>query len=196
MLNALFTSKTKRKILSLLFMNPKKSFYLREICRKVGEPTNAVSAELSKLEKANILTSRRAGNMLYCQTNAHCPIYSELKAIIAKTSGLGDAIRGALGKSHNLKFAFIYGSFAKGDERPSSDIDVMLIGKISPESILKEFKKLEKTCGREINYAIYPEVEFLKSLKKGFIQDVLKSKKIMLIGEENELKRFAKRWAD
>jgi len=192
MLKALITSKTRRKALSLLFMNPKKSFYLREICRKIGEPTNAVSAELANLEKHGLLSNSRKGNMLFFQANENCPIFNEIKSIIAKTEGLGSAIKSALISDKNIDFAFIYGSFAKGGERQGSDLDIMLIGSTSMQSMAKKIKRLENLYGREINLSIYPKKEFLKGIKKGFIQDVLKGKKIMLIGDENELERLAK----
>jgi predicted nucleotidyltransferase/predicted transcriptional regulator with HTH domain len=189
MLEALITSKTKRKVLELLFMNSKKRFYLREICRKTDENTNAVSLELKKLQKAKITTSHKEANMIYYSANEECSIFSELKNIIAKTSGISDSLKDALGKYSNIKYAFIYGSFAKGDDRPISDIDLMIIGKIDKlDKFSKSIRRLEQRYSRDINYSIYPESEFRKKSKEGYILDVLRGKKIMLIGDESELK--------
>ncbi|MFH0927539.1 MAG: nucleotidyltransferase domain-containing protein [Candidatus Micrarchaeota archaeon] len=193
MLKALITSKTKRKILELLFMNSKKRFYLREICRKTNAQTNAVWAELSKLERAGILTSQREANMVYYQVNALCPIFGELRGIIAKTCAISEALKGALGGKKEIRLAFIYGSFAKGNETPSSDIDLMVIGNPNPEKFSKSIAKLENSYGREINYSIYPAPEFEKKAGSGFMAEVLRGRKIMLIGDENELERFAKK---
>jgi len=189
MLESIITSKAKRHLLALFFTNPKNSFYLREICRKIGGQTNEVSAELRKMEKAGILNSVRRANSLFYSANQSCPIYSELKSIIIKTEGLGTLLKDALGKKFAVKFAFIYGSYAKGEEREGSDIDIMVIGKINLEAVAPVIRDLEKQIGRDINCSIYPEEEFLESRGKGFIIDVLKGKKIMLIGGEDELER-------
>ena len=190
MLESLITSETRRQILSLFFTNPKDRFYLREVGRKINQPTNAVSAELAKLEKAGILTSERQANLLYYTTNSSCPIYSELKSIILKTDGLGGQLRAALVKSNGIHFAFIFGSYAKGLERPGSDIDIMLIGSIKPAAIAPVIKRLEARIGREVNYSIYPEEEFLRTKSKGFLSDVIHGQKIMLVGDLDEFERF------
>jgi predicted nucleotidyltransferase/predicted transcriptional regulator with HTH domain len=190
MLESLITSKAKRKVLALFFTNPKSSFYVREVCRKTGEQPNAVRAELGKLEAAGILLCEQRGNSLFYRVNPICPIYQELKGIILKTEGIGSALRGAVGKL-NARFAFIYGSYAKGEERSGSDIDVMIIGKVLPEEVASTLRACEKQIGREINYSIYPEGEFLKGRENGFIAGILKGKKIMLLGAEDELERFA-----
>jgi len=189
MLQSLITSKARRKALSLFMANPQSQFYLREAARRTGEPTNAISFELARLESAGILVSERKGNLLFYKANQNCPIYAELKAIVLKTEGIGDALREALKSEPGLKFAFIYGSYAKGTERQGSDIDVMLVGDAKPEKISMLFRSLEKSLGREINCTIYPEAEFAKG--KGFIKSVLKDRKVMLVGDKDELERFA-----
>ena len=190
MLESLITSRAKRNILALFFTNPKSAFYMREICRRINGQPNEVSAELRKMENAGILKSERRANSLFYRANESCPIYSELKSIIIKTDGIGTALKAAL-KNMPAKFAFVYGSYASGDEREGSDIDIMIIGRIKPEIVAPAIRNLEKQVGRDINYSIYPEKEFLESRRKGFIVNVLKGKKTMLIGEENELERFA-----
>ncbi len=190
MLKSLITSKTRRKILALFFTNPQGRFYLREVCRRIHKPTNSVSAELSRLAQAGLLTSERQANLLYYAVNTKCPIYSEGKSIVLKTEGLGDLLRAALSKQSGIRFAFIYGSYAKGLERPGSDIDLMLIGEVKPASIAPAIKKLEARIGREVNYSIYPPDEFLRTKNKGFISDVRHGQKIMLVGVADEFERF------
>ena len=190
MLKSLITSKTRRKILALFFTNPQGRFYLREVCRRIHKPTNSVSAELSRLAQAGLLTSERQANLLYYAVNTKCPIYSEVKSIVLKTEGLGNLLRAALSRQSGLRFAFIFGSYAKGLERPGSDIDLMLIGNVKPDAIASAIKKLETRIGREVNYSIYPADEFLRTKNKGFISDVRHGQKIMLVGVADEFERF------
>ena len=192
MLKSLITSKVKRKILSLLFINPENEFYLREISKKLDEETNAVSRELKILEDGGIVLSHRKGNMKYFAVNRKCPIFNELKNIILKTDGLGSIIKNKL-KDSNILFAFIYGSYAEGREGRKSDIDLMVIGEIRMNRFNRMISNLERNIGRDINYIIYPKREFLEKSPSGFIQKVIKDKKIMIIGEEDEFKRFVKK---
>lgn len=190
MLESLVTSKAKRRILGLLFTNPKSKFYLREVCRKAKVRPNEASIALESLSNAGILTNERRGNMVFYAANPASPIYHELKSIVLKTEGLGDIIRNAIEKASGVKFAFIYGSYARGEEREGSDIDLMVIGNPKPEGIASAIRECQKTIGRDINYSIYPENELLQKKRRGYIEEVLKGKKVMLVGAEDELERF------
>lgn len=199
MLEMLIPSTTRRKLLAIFFLNPKNRFYVRELERKCAENISAVRRELSILEKAGLLVSTREGNLAYYRANSASPIFSEVRGIMLKTEGLGDAVRAALAGQAgarngegSVRFAFIYGSYAKGEERAGSDIDLMIIGKISPQQIVGRIREVEKKIGREINYSIYPEKEFGKEVSKGFIREVMKGKKVMLIGDDDGLGRLAK----
>ncbi len=193
MLESLITSRSRRKILALLFMHPASEHYVREITRKTGEQINAVRRELEILEKGGIVISERKGNLKYYLLNKRCPIYGELKSIIVKTEGMGDALREHLGKIKGTKFAFIYGSTALGEERQKSDIDLMVIGEVPIEKLNKAVREAQGKLLREVNYVVYPPKEFLEKRSKGFIQEVIRNKKIMVVGEEDEFKRFAER---
>jgi len=94
-----------------------------------------------------------------------------------------------LEKFKDIDRAFIYGSFAKGEEREDSDIDLLIIGEVNEDKLIEEIGKLERKLQREINYAIYEKEDFKKKKEEGnpFILDILKEKKIFLIGDENGL---------
>lgn len=178
-----------------MFTNPDKEFYLRELSRLTGGRVNAVRGELIRLESAGILKRRELGVHAYYSANDKCPIYPELKSIIEKTEGIPEVFRSRLSRVGGITFAFIYGSFAAGAAKAGSDIDLMIVGSASPQDINPVVRSLESLAGREVNYGIYPEREFLSKISTGFIRNVLSSKKIMLVGGEDELKRFAKGWA-
>jgi uncharacterized protein len=191
MLEGIIPSATRRKLLALFFLNSKNRYYVRELERRTGENISAVRRELGILGKAGLLLEERQGNMAYYRANAASPIFSEIRGIMLKTEGFADAIRGALA-GKGARFAFIYGSYATGGERAGSDVDVMIIGDVAPKEIIGKIREAERGIGREINYSIYPEKEFGKELSKGFIRDVMKGRKVMLIGDEDGLERFAK----
>ena len=65
MIDALFGSKTRVKLLHLFLNNPGKSFYVREITRLIGEQINSVRRELSNMLDAGVLLSNTNDNKLY-----------------------------------------------------------------------------------------------------------------------------------
>lgn len=194
MLEALITSKTKRDILALVFLNPDKGYYLREIVRLISQQPNLVRSELKKLENAGIITSKRVGATICYFANKKIAIYDELREIIKKEYAFGAIIKNSLEPWHDsIMFAFIYGSYARKEERQTSDIDLMVIGNLPLEKFNVGITAAEKTLGKEVNYTVFTAKEFVGKSKTGFIAHVMKEKKIMLIGEENELKRLVER---
>jgi predicted nucleotidyltransferase len=98
------------------------------------------------------------------------------------------------GRDHVERVATFTGmlsSFAMGTERAESDIDVMVIGGISLEEVLAILRGPEETLSREINVSLYDLQEIQRRVKDSdpFIMEVLGGSKIMLIGNEDELRR-------
>jgi DNA-binding transcriptional ArsR family regulator len=84
MLEHLFSSRTRVRLLGLFLLHPEKEVHVREICRITGLNINAVRRELANLEELGILRSRRAGNARFYTANIACPIYQELTGILLK----------------------------------------------------------------------------------------------------------------
>lgn len=192
MLEELFSSKARIEILRLFLLNPGNRFYQRQISAQSKQPIRAVQREVEKLEKIGLLKKITMGNRVYYSVDKSCSIYGELKGIIFKTSGIAETLKSELAKSKNIAFAFIYGSYAEGKEKVSSDIDLMVIGDISSKDLSKTLSRPKTELSREINYAVFKPEEFRDKVKNKdhFLNTVLKQKKIFIIGSENEFKRI------
>jgi predicted nucleotidyltransferase len=187
----IFGSRIRAKILGWFFTHTDESFFVRQIASILKEDPTNVSREMANLEKLGILRSGRNGNLKLFQASADCPFFKELKWLVLKTTGVAGQIRAAIEKFPGIDYAFIYGSYAKGDERHNSDVDILIIGDVNLDRLDSHLGKLEKTLGREISYVLYSMEEF-KSKKKAkdrFLMGVLSGKKIMVVGAENGLKR-------
>jgi uncharacterized protein len=182
----IFGSRIRAKILGWLFTHPDESFFVRQIALILEEDPTNVSREMAKLEELGILRSKRSGNLKHFQTNRECPIFEELKGLVLKTSGVAGRVQSALSKLAGIEWAFIYGSYAKGEENADSDVDLLIIGDVDMNRLDSSLGKLEKSLGREINYILYSLKEFKakREVKDGFLMDVLRAKKIMAIGAE------------
>jgi len=188
-LEKIFGSRIRAKILGWLFTHPDESFFVRQMAMILGEDPTNVSREMAKLEELGVLRSKRNGNLKHFQADQQCPFFEELKGLVLKTTGVAGRIRLSLNKLAGIEFAFIYGSYAKGEEKADSDVDLLIIGDADMDRLDSNLGKLEKMLGREINYVFYSMKEFRvkRKAKDGFLADVLTGKKIMLIGAENGL---------
>lgn len=117
-----------------------------------------------------------------------------MRNIVLKTAGLGDIFREKLSRLKGIDYAFIYGSFARGEEIKVSDVDLMIIGKVAQNDLMAAIHKIEDETGRSVTPVTYSLDEFKKRIKKRnpFTMNVLKNKKIMLIGDESGLQRIGR----
>jgi predicted nucleotidyltransferase len=189
MLEGLISSKTKRKVLNLLFSNPDTRFYTRQLEKGLKEPVGAIRRELIKLERYGILSSEREANIKYYRVNKNCPIYPEIKRIILKTTAIGEHLKRLIENVPEVKYAFIYGSFASDEEAKDSDIDLMVIGDIDSVDLHTRVSEIEQEIGRNISYTLMSLEEFHRKERErdGLLGRIVKGKKIMLKGKEDEL---------
>lgn len=192
MLEELFSSKARIEILKLFLFNPEKRYYLRQISALSEQPIRGVQREIDKMKKIGLVHEFEEGNRKYYQINRNCPVYEDLRKIFLKTVGVGEVLLKHLEKTDDIRIAFIYGSFAKGEESILSDIDLLVLGKISVKKLSSLLTKPKKELGREINYAVYSVKEYKRRIKQKdhFLNAVLGKEKIFIIGSEDELKKI------
>ena len=192
-LDALITSQARVEILKLLFLSSSSRHYLREIAILTQQPVRAVQRELARLEAAELIQSTREGNRKYFQANSTSPVFLELRALLVKTVGLSDLIRENLSlEPDSILVAFLFGSFARGTESPTSDVDLMVIGDITSRDLARLLTPARDKLGREINPVIMRLGE-LREKKAGgdpFVQSILQEPKTFLIGGEDELQKL------
>src|ERR1700735_4171752 len=81
MIEQLFGSKTRVKLLRLFLSNPDRSFYVREITRKIDEQINSVRRELANLLNIGIIKSDSSNNRLYYTVDQKYRYYKPLHDI-------------------------------------------------------------------------------------------------------------------
>jgi predicted nucleotidyltransferase len=187
---ALF-SKTQRQVLGLLFGNPDRSYYAKEIVRLAGVGIGTVQRELEKLSGAGLLSVKRVGNQKHYQADRQSPIFEELRGIVLKTFGVGDVLRLAMAAfADQIQVAFVYGSVAKATDKAHSDIDVMIISEeLSYDRIFSALAPVESKLGRTVNPTLYKPSEFRDKLSadSSFLSRIVEQPKIFLIGTKNDI---------
>lgn len=196
MLERLFTSKTRVHILEQFLLNPDAEYHIRQLSRIIDTTPIMVQRELRNLEQLGLLSGKKRGKMILYMLNRKSSIIDELKRIFLKTESLGGYLLKSLSKAdrQKIRFALIYGSFAKGQETTSSDIDLLVIGDIDEDAILKSLSKTEQNLGSQVNMVLWTEDEFLEKARQKIplLKEISKTPFIMIVGEENEFKRIIK----
>ena len=196
MIDSLFGSKTRVKLLHLFLNNPEKSFYVREITRMIDEQINSVRRELANMVSVGIVQQDAIDNKLYYSVNDDYPYIKPLAAIFSdkNTEGGAGAAGGvswkdSLGRMRGLRLAIISGKLVVGS---SSAVDLLLVGDdMSAVTIKNLVKKIEKDRKIEINYAVisYDDFYYRMSVKDRFIMDIVRNKHSVLVDAENIMRK-------
>ncbi len=198
MIDALFGSKTRVKLLNLFLSNPGKSFYVREITRLIDEQINSVRRELANMLEVGVITSDSADNKLYYEVNQRYEHYVALKAIftggsskVLTTNKDEKSWQVLLAEIPSLHLVVAAGVLVKGS---LSSIDLLLVGSAPQARLKKVIKRIETLEGRELNYTVlsYDEFYYRLSIRDKFITGILSGKHSVLVDTDNTLKATAK----
>jgi len=190
----LFASETLVALLKKFVLQPEASFYQRELADAAGTRLYSVQRELARLERSGLVVKEARGNRIYYRANRFQPAFEDLRRVIIKTVGLVETLQEALTPLRGrLRMAFVYGSFASGQEQAGSDIDLFLVGDLSLREVAAVLTPLARELGRELNPTIYPPEEFRGKFRQGhhFITEVVRGPKLLLIGGEDDLAALA-----
>jgi len=184
-MSILHSSKLRSSLLAYTFTHPDRQYYVRELAVLIGQDPGNLSRELAKLAAEGLFIAQTRGRIKLYALNKKYPLYKELKAITFKTEGAAGSLKKLINKFKEISLAFIYGSYAMGKETNTSDIDLVVVGKIPGDKFTQAIRLLESRLNREINFNIYLEPEFNQERRKtgSFLNLVMGQKIIMMKGE-------------
>lgn len=194
MIDALFGSKTRVKLLHLFLNNSGKAFYVREITRLIDEQINSVRRELSNMLEVGIITNDSANNKLYYEVNQRYEYYVPFRVIFAdehieaaKDIKAGKDWQSLIRELAGMRLAVLAGVLVKGS---ASSVDLLLVGDVLPAKLKNTIKKVEKIEARELNYTVlsYDEFYYRLSVRDRFITEILTGTHAVLLDTDNVLK--------
>lgn len=197
MIEQLFGSKTRVKLLQLFYSNPNRSFYVREITRKIDEQINSVRRELSNLLSIGIIVSDTNNNRLYYEVNQKFEYYSPLSQIfgnaarpITKSAGTSSEGEMDIKSIGNVELAAYTGQFTRDE---STGVDVFLVGDINQAKLNRFMTELETKEGKELRYAVMSVADFQYSLQINdrFVATLLAAKTQVLVDKQGFLQPAA-----
>lgn len=184
MLPYLVSSKLRRRLLAHYFTHSDEKYYVREIAALLNLDPGNLSREFRKLTEEGLFLEERKGRIKLYRLNSHYSLYQELKQIIFKTEGVEGRLKKLVSQFPEIHLAFVYGSYAEGKEKASSDVDLVLVGTPDRKLLTSRIRNLEDELHREINFNLYTRPEFMKKSKEkgNFLAQVVAHKKILLKG--------------
>lgn len=195
MIDALFGSKTRVKLLHLFLNNPNRAFYVREITRKIDEQINSVRRELANMLSIGIISSENSSNnRLYYEVNQTYTHYKPLHEIFADSALKSKAAAAVevndwqkrLKPLGDVRIALFSGGLVRGS---GSDVDVLLVGSLNKTQLKKFIKELEEEEGRTLNYTTmsYEDFYYRLSIKDRFVMTIINNKCTLLADTEGIL---------
>lgn len=203
-LDALFP-KTRQAVLATVYMDPSREWYLSDLARHIGVTPSSLQREIASLVGAGILRRREDGNRAYYKAETESPIFGDLHGLLLRTAGLRDVLAESLEPFRDrIAVAFVYGSLARKEEQPGSDIDLMVIGRtggtgqtgrIGLAELAPALKHAEGTLLRPVNPSLYTSVEIAEKLAAGhhFLETVMSKEKLFVLGDTDDLAAATKR---
>lgn len=212
MLEQLFGSRTRIKLLKIFFGEPEKSFFIRELCRKSGERLNSVRRELANLEKMGVVRlhvrgeeeseqldggpkklkrqkrgSKDLDSRKYFVIDTHFALFNELKNLILKSQlAIKKDIAEEIQKAGTIRLFLLTGFFV-GDL--TGGPDMLIIGSLNRDRLKRLVSKYEKIIGQEIRYTVLSlhDYQIRQSITDKFLYNILSGKKIVVVNKLKEL---------
>lgn len=171
MLEQLFGSKTRYKILRTLFRESDKSFFVRELARAIDTQVNAVRREIellgslglvvAEVEKKPKTSTAEYGSSLrkYYRLDKESVLFEPLSNLLNKIQIIGEdaLVRDIKAHGGKIKFLLLTGRFTSDLRAPS---DLLLVGALKERSVMKLIAEYEKELGFTIRYTLMTEAEF------------------------------------
>ncbi|MCL2174106.1 transcriptional regulator [Candidatus Saccharibacteria bacterium] len=205
MVDALFGSKTRVKLLNLFLNNPGRAFYVREITRDIGEQINSVRRELANLVSVGVIRADSSNNKLYYEVDTAQKFYEPLRAIFTNEAAVASDVK-VSAKTWAKKFAAVgdvrivifAGKLVHGSD---SEVDILIADDgLSQIKLKNVVKALERDSSSSLAYTTldYNDFYYRLSVRDQFIIDVLNTKHAVVIDknkilpEENDVNNTTK----
>lgn len=199
MVEQLFGSKTRVKLLQLFYSNPNRSFYVREITRKIDEQINSVRRELSNLLNVGIITSENTNNKLYYEVNQKYEYFEPLQQIfgggVKKSTKKApasddevDAPDTGLKAVGHVELVVYTGQFTRDN---SAGIDILVVGEVNKNALQKYVDELELQEKKSLRYAVMSlsDFQYRQQIHDRFAVAIQNAKKQIIVDTLNLLEK-------
>jgi hypothetical protein len=180
MLEQIFSSVARTKILKFFCVHAQKKFFVREISRTLDLQLNSTRRELENLEKFGFLLSQTETGKKFYFANQNFSLFAEIKNLIFKSLALEEMnIAGRMSKLPGLKLLIFTGVLT---ESPAGT-DVLIVGKVNKTKFNNHLKKIAEGLPDELRYTFLPLADYLYRLEitDKFVYDIWANEKVVVV---------------
>ena len=186
----LFRSELQARLLGLILGDPTRTWTTSELKDRLGASSVSIHRELQRSLRAGVVTREGIGRTYLYRTATTSPVYEPLRLLLDRTVGVEVELRHLLEGLPGVQAAFIHGSFANGAKtRPSSDVDVLVLGNVDYRLLRTRLRALERRTARAIDVMAYEPEEFASLVREGnsFAHSIIAGDVKPLVGEISDL---------
>jgi len=180
MLEQIFGSSARTKILKFFCINAQQQFFVRELARRLDLQLNSLRRELDNLEKFGFITSENKDGKKFYLTNRSFHLFPEIKNLVFKSLALEEMdIASKMSRISGLKLLVFTGILT---ESPAGT-DVLIVGKVDKSKFDKYLKKIAEGMPQELRYSFLPLNEYLYRLDitDKFIYDIWANDHVVVV---------------
>jgi predicted nucleotidyltransferase len=182
------------RLIAHFVLHPQQSMHFRALQRHTTLPHRSLQTELGRLEGLGVVIRRRDGRHVTFTAQAEAPVWIALRQVVRHVANPVELLRDALADATGIDAAFVYGSTARGDARPDSDVDLFVIGSLEDTTDLAaRTMEVSALLQREVNVSRYVAAELTDRLRSGspFLKRVMAAPKHWVVGGPRALRRIA-----
>jgi len=186
----IFRSELQLRLLALMFLGPDRTWTTPELATRLDATPVTTHRELRRALDSGLLVREAIGRTYLYRAATDSPLYEPLRLLLERTVGIEVELRRALEDVPGVEAAFIHGSFANRKIKPTSDIDVIVLGNADPHALRRRIRQVESQLGREIDVLGYSRAEFASLAESGnsLIRGIIRGPVTPLIGSSDALR--------
>lgn len=180
MLEQIFSSVARTKILKFFCVNYQDKIFIRELARRLHLQLNSIRRELISLEDFGFLKSEEYRGKKYYTANLNFSLWPEIKNLVFKAIALEEMhIASQMSKLPGLKLLIFTGILT---ESPAAT-DVLIVGKVSRQKFDKYLHKISEGLPEELRYTFLSLTDYVYRLEitDKFIYDIWANKKVIVV---------------
>lgn len=180
MLEQIFGSIARTKILKFFCVNFEGKFFVRELARRLNLQLNSLRRELVNLEKFGFLSSLEENGKKYYFANHDFSLFSEIKNLVFKSLALEEMyLANKMSKIQGLKLLIFTGVLTESQ----AATDVLIVGKVNRDAFDKYLSKLAEGLPGDLRCTFLSLNDYVYRLDitDKFIYDILSNPKIVVV---------------
>jgi DNA-binding transcriptional ArsR family regulator len=174
------------RVLAEIYLQQEEPLSLLDIARRTGVAHATVHREVSRLEDAGLVRSKRIGRSRTVRADESSPYYREIHSLILKAFGAPSVLRERLARVRGITEAYLFGSWARrarGEPgQIPADVDLLVVGDVDPDRIYEAVRGAEEALGMGVDVTVL-SVDEWSHPRTGFVNELKGSPRVSLIDE-------------